>query len=131
MSVAYNTERMELQDLLAPVAGDFVIEEALESWFWLVSQKLQPLVVTAMGDLFMIAGDGSILFLDTIAGTCESVAASVAEWEGKLADPQIVERWFMPGFVTELRHAAALGQGECYSATHLPILNGPYTVENW
>jgi hypothetical protein len=122
---------MDLQDLLAPVVGEFELAEALESWRWLVSQPVRPFVVTATGDLFMIAADNSVLFLDTIAGTCEQAAPSIDEWERGLQDSELLDRWFMPAFVLQLRDAAPLCQGECYSAVHPPILGGTYTTDNW
>jgi len=44
---------MEFEDLLAPVAGEFDVEEALDTWRWLVPQRVRALVLTALGDLFL------------------------------------------------------------------------------
>jgi hypothetical protein len=122
---------MEFEDLLAPVAGEFDVDEALESWRWLVPEKMRALVVSAVGDLFLIDGEGAVFFLDTGSGTCGRVAVSVAEWEGKIREPAVLEEWFVPGFVAELRGAAVLGPGQCYSPVHPPILNGSFALENW
>jgi hypothetical protein len=122
---------MDLQDLLAPVTGEFDIEEALESWRWLVPESVRALVVTAMGDLFIIAADGSVSFLDTIAGTREPAAASVADWKRKLEDIEAFDRWFIPGLIRLLRASASLCQGECYSPIHPPAVGGTYSVDNW
>jgi hypothetical protein len=122
---------VDLQDLLAPVAGDFDIEEALESWRWLVPDSGRALAVTAMGDLFIVAGRGSVSFLDTIAGTCEPAAPSVAEWERTVEDIEIFDKWFMPGLFSLLRAAAPLTRGECYSPLHPPVLGGTYSIDNW
>ena len=122
---------MEFEELLAPLAGVFDIEDALADWRWLVSGTFRPLVVTALGDLFMIGEDGSVHFLDTIAGTCAPVATSVEEWERKLGDDAQFDQWFMPGFVKELREQNPLCQGECYSPRHPPVLGGKFTIENW
>jgi hypothetical protein len=123
---------MEFEELLAPVAGEFDVEEALATWRWLVPEHVRPLVLTACGDLFLIAEDGSVLFLDTIGGKCQRIATSKKEWEKKLKDSQLLEEWFMPRFVSQLREAGSiLSQGECYSATIPPVLSGKYTVENW
>jgi hypothetical protein len=123
---------MDLQDLLAPLAGEFDIEEALSSWRWLVPEKMRGVVVTSTGDLFMTDPAGAIHFLDTISGTRELVADSVAEWERELStEPELVDRWFLPSFAARLRDAQPLSQGECYSATHPPILGGAYEVSNW
>jgi hypothetical protein len=122
---------MELQDLLAPVASEFDIEEALESWRWLVPESVRALVVTAMGDLFIVAEDGSVSFLDTTGGTRQRVAASVAEWEHKLEDVEALDGWFIPGLICLLRASVSLCQGECYSPIHPPVLGGTYSVDNW
>ena len=113
--------------MLAPLAGEFDIEAALEDWRWLVPQTVRPLIATAMGDLFMIASDGAVLFLDTIEGTCEQAATSVEDWERKLGDPELVDRWFMPALVMELRESTPLCQGECYSPKHAPVVGGTFS----
>jgi hypothetical protein len=123
---------MDLEDLLAPVAGVFDIEEALEEWRWLFPDEVKPLVVTAAGDLFMIAANGVVLFLDTIAGAVVPAADSVEAWEQKLAsDPEAVDQWLMPGFIEALREAAPLPHGHCYSPLIPPIMGGKYEVANW
>jgi hypothetical protein len=123
---------MRVEDLLAPVDEDFDVEEALEAWRWLVPQPVKPLFVTALGDLFLAGESGAVFLLDTIDGKCEEVAASVQEWEGKLREPRLLEEWFMPAFVSELREAGVqLPPGHCYSATHSIVLGGSFAVENW
>jgi hypothetical protein len=123
---------MDLEDLLAPVAGSFVIEDALSSWRWLVPEAVRPLVVTALGDLFVIRGTGEVAFLDTIAGTYGEAAASVADWEQALTDPEFLDRHFSPGFVMQMRDAGViLAQGECYTPRRTPTLGGEWTVDNF
>ena len=89
---------MEFQDLLAPVAGEFDVDEALASWRWLVRGDVRSLALTAFGDLFMIASDGAILYLDTIEGKVSQVAESVAEWEEKVKVPELQETGSCPRF---------------------------------
>ncbi len=122
---------MEFEEVLAPLAGEFDIDVALEEWRWLISGTFRALVATALGDLFIVAADGAVHFLDTVMGTCEPVASSVDDWEQKLRDDEQFDQWFMPGFVEQLRETRVLGQGQCYSPLHPPILGGGYTVENW
>jgi len=123
---------MELQGLLAPVAGEFDADEALASWRWLVPENVRPLVLTAFGDLFLISNTGAVLFLDTAAGKCSEVASSIEDWEGKLRDDRLINEWFMPGLLSELLEAGlSLCQGECYSAMQPIILNGEFSAANW
>lgn len=123
---------MEFQDLLAPVAGQFDIENELQSWRWLMPDHVNGLVATALGDLFVARDDGTVWFLDTIEGKYEEAASSIKLWEDELKNPGFVDRYFTPVFVRQLRESGLiLGQGECYEAIHPPVLGGSWSVENW
>jgi hypothetical protein len=123
---------MDIQDLLAPVAGELEIADALETWRWLVHDRVKPLLVTALGDLVVVCEAGSVSFLDTMAGTFTFAADSVNVWEERLGDADFVERYFSPAFVMQLRDAGSvLTQGECYSPKLDPVLGGKFTIENW
>lgn len=123
---------MELHDLLAPVAGESGIEDALESWRWLVADRVRPFVATALGDLFVLDGARSVWLLDIHAGTFGCVAQTEEEWEQKLRDQEFVDRCFTPALVLELRDAGTvLCQGECYVPHLEPVLGGTWTIENW
>jgi hypothetical protein len=125
-------ELKEVEELLAPVAEDFDLDDALGSWRWLVPQQVRALAVTAFGDVFLVDGSGAVLFLDTAAGKCEEVAASVEELKEKLRQPELLDEWFMPGLLSELRAAGKkLPPGQCYDADHSIILGGSFTPENW
>jgi hypothetical protein len=125
-------EQMEFEELLALAAGEFDIDEALDAWRWLVPEQVKSLVLTALGDLFLIYADGSVHFLDTNAGSCAPVAASVTEWEEKIRQPELLDEWFLPGFIGALRDAGRyLSQGECYDAVHPIVLGGAWSVENF
>jgi hypothetical protein len=122
---------VELEELLAPVAGQFDIEDALSSWRWLVPQPMRALAMTAMGDLFLLDEDDAVWWLDAINGTCEQVAASQEELEVKLTDPELADEWFMTPLVLELRDVKPLKKGECYSPIHTPALGGSFEPENF
>jgi len=123
---------MELQDVLAPVSGEFDADEALSTWRWLVTEHVKPLAITAFGDLFATTSSRAVAFLDTVEGTYAAVAGSVVEWEEKCRNPDLFDRWFMPAFLAQLHEAGSfLSQGECYDATHPIILGGAFSVMNW
>jgi hypothetical protein len=123
---------VEFEELLAPVAGEFDIDEALQSWRWLVLDRVRSLVVTAFGDLFVVAGDGAVFFLDTAAGKYVRVAGSVSEWEREVQKPENLNEWFMPQLLSELwASGERLSQGECFDAVHSIALGGTFNVSNW
>jgi hypothetical protein len=117
----------------APVTmppADF--DEAMEAWRWTVPRTARPLLITALGDVFLQAESGEIQFLDTESGKLETVASSREKWFRMLTDADHLETWFRPSFVKELKiRGKPLQREEVYSPTHPPILNGQLTVENY
>lgn len=123
---------MAFSDLVAPLAQNFDVDEALESWRWLVPQPVKLHLLTACGDLFLIADSGAVLFLDTASGTCSEVATSVNDWNDKLRQPELLTEWFLPGLVSDLHGAGSyLAPGKCYSASPSIVLGGRYSAETW
>lgn len=121
-----------MENLFAPVGPDFRLEDALESWRWLVPRPVAFVAMTALGDLFLQEEDTSVWFMDTIEGKYRRVADSVEQWRAMLHDPGRVDTWFMPSFVTQLRSLGlTLQEGECFSATVPPVIGGGFTPENW
>lgn len=123
---------MEFNELIAPISGEPGIEDALESWRWLVPSVVKPFVATAFGDLFVLDSSGEVWFLDIVGGTFGRAAESVPAWEQALQKPEFLERHFLPGFVLQMREAGSvLCQGECYVPKLEPILGGSWEAENW
>jgi hypothetical protein len=123
---------MELQDLLAPVVGETGVDDALESWRWLIPTPVKPFVATAFGDLFVLDDVQAVWFLDIQMGTFDRVADSTEAWEASLHDPEFVDRHFSTALVMELRESGmSLAQGECYEPTREPIFGGSWLPGNW
>jgi hypothetical protein len=123
---------LSLENLAAPVAdlGELGAE-ALAEWRWLVPPTSRPVLMTALGDLFLQADDGSIEFLDTAAGTLTHVGASYTAWKVGLS-PEWLGRWFMPEFVAELvASGTTLKAGEVYSPIIPEVLGGKRAVTNY
>ena len=123
---------MTFEDLLPPVKDlgtDFVT--ATSAWRWLVPESAAPLLITALGDVF-ITLDTSVSFLDTEEGTLEPVARDRQRWKQKLRDPDSVAEWFKPGFVAALKDAGlTLSAGEVYSPLVPPVIGGSYNPNNY
>lgn len=123
---------MTFDELLAPIAAEPCVENALESWDWLGVRSVKVLLATALGDVFVVDPSQSVWFLDIIAGTFRPVAPSVIEWEALLRDPDFIDRFFAPGLVSQLHDAGSiLAQGECYVPRLEPVLGGSWTADNW
>lgn len=115
--------------------ADIELEEiriSLAEWSWLLKDEWSPLLVSAVGDVFLQNQTGQVCRLGTGAGELLFVAATVAEFYEALESPASQREWLLAPVVDELRiQGRALGQGQCYGFTILPIFQeGSYTAEN-
>ncbi|MEM8671971.1 MAG: T6SS immunity protein Tdi1 domain-containing protein [Planctomycetota bacterium] len=106
-------------------------DSLLEEWRWLVPETMSPVVVSALGDLFLRDQDDSIHWLDTGTGQLSRVADSPNEFKQLMQQPDHANEWFIPQLIGDLiESGAVLGTGECYSCDVPPGLGGEFTVDN-
>ena len=128
--------QLSFQDLFAPVR-DLASGDALHDWRWLIGEDCKPLLLTAMGDLFVLrpekgATPPGVVFLDTCSGTAERVADSYDHLKELLQDLANIEVWLLPDLVADLAdRGEMLTEGQCYSAKHPPVLGGPQEADNY
>jgi hypothetical protein len=123
--------RIGKSHLIADVERDEVAA-ALSAWRWFLGRDWSPLLVSAVGDVFLIDPSGKIARLDTGTACLERVAETRDEFEVALSDPGVMADWFLEPVVDELRAAGkCLGTGQCYGFTILPIFQeGEYGAAN-
>jgi len=123
---------LTFEDLLAPVTDlgrDF--DAAIAPWRWLIKEQSRPLLISALGDLFIEAGT-AVYFLNTLTGTLDRVAETVDAWKEEMHNAQRIGEWFWPGFVEALlKEGQRLQPGDVYSPTIPPVLGGAMSVENF
>ena len=122
---------MELAELAAPLR-DFGSVDPLAAWRWLTGDDAAPLLLTALGDLFVIRKSGEVAFLDVCQGTFNTVAPNVPAWETSLTDQSRLAVWFNPDLVAELKRRGLRPQsGQCYSPILPPAVGGSMQPENF
>ncbi len=122
--------KMTLNDLTVSSAG-LDREQFLSSWTWAFEKPALPVLITAMGDVFGQDPDGSVLFLDTCAGTVETVADSGEEFQTLLSNPRFVSTFLHPQSVADLRsNGVVLQPGQCYSHKQPLVLGGEDELSN-
>jgi hypothetical protein len=88
--------------------------------------------VTALGDVFVKAGDGRISFLDTYVGQSSEAAAANTDWTRALHSEGNLDRWFDPNLVSALRRRGLrLGPEQCYAPIEPLFLGGKMEPENF
>lgn len=105
--------------------------ELVENWLWLISDFKQTLLISKMGDMFLLANNGRVYWLSTDDGSLTKIADSKAGFEQMLADEANIDNWFLPSLVGKLLTANKyLGKNEVYSFKEFPIIGGEYSVDN-
>jgi hypothetical protein len=110
-------------------AGD----ELLADWRWLTGPDLQLWHVTLAGDAFLRnPADGTIHFLDAVAGKVDRIASNEPEFEAAIASRPNAEKWLMPDVV---KAQASLGMrpeaNQCLSFKIPPALGGKLDPDNF
>ena len=114
---------------ISPDGLDF--DSLLKEWRWLVPESMSPVVVSALGDLFLRDVDDSIHWLDTGAGNLTRVADSTEHFKELMVQPDYANEWFIPYLIGDLIESGeTLGDGQCYSCDLPPGLGGEFIVEN-
>jgi len=107
------------------------VAELKREWAWLLPAEYEPVLFSALGDLFYEVPAGSIWWLNTGTAELSKVAENTAAFEG-LLNSEESKYWFLPALIEELAQAGkTLGEGQCYSFVTLPIFKqASYSVDN-
>jgi hypothetical protein len=107
-------------------------DQLTEDWTWLIGTDKTPILVSAIGDMFLQADSKEIYWLDVGGGELKLVAVGIQEFEEKLKDIDQVNEWFMIDLTTALRLSdKKLNEGQLYSYKKLPVIGGDYAVDNF
>jgi hypothetical protein len=108
------------------------VEEALRDWRCLLTDLGRPILMSAVGDVFVVGANGQVSRLDTGVGSVSPIAESRAVFDATASNSAILDEWFLQPVVTELRaKGMVLGHNQCYGFTILPVFReGSYGAAN-
>jgi hypothetical protein len=108
------------------------VEEALRDWQCLHADLGRPILMSAVGDVFVEDAKGQVSRLDTGVGSISLVAESRAVFDVAASNSSNLDEWFLRHVVTELRSKGMLlDQNQCYGFTILPMFReGSYGATN-
>lgn len=104
----------------------------LRDWLWLIGPTKLPLLVTALGNVFLLdTAEGSVHVLDVGPATLQRVAGSRDEFRQLLRNKEFVVEHFVPVIVVRMRESGRLlAAGQLYGFKTLPPLGGEYSADN-
>jgi hypothetical protein len=112
--------------------GDIPTEQLLRDWQWLLGGSYTPVLMTALGDLFLRDETGQVHFLDLMCGELKQAAASQEDFERLCNDREQARSWFVGYLVTELCGLyGELADGQCYSCKVPLSLGGRLEASNF
>jgi hypothetical protein len=104
----------------------------LSEWRWLIDESFEPVVITALGDMFLRAEDGRIFWLSSGWGEFTEVAASGEEFKQLMTQRDNANQWFIPQLVGDILTAGRkLEPGECFGYVTPPVLGGEIEPDNF
>jgi hypothetical protein len=108
------------------------LDGLLSEWRWLVDDSFEPVLISALGDLFLRHSDGRIFWLSSGWGQLTEVANSAEEFKQLMVQRENAEEWFVPGLVGDILAAGKrLGPGQCFGYNVPPVLGGEIEPDNF
>jgi len=107
------------------------VARALRLWPELAGRRIRPLLVSALGGIYVETDAGEVLVVDALDLDCSHAADSVAHLEQLFSDPS----WAQEQLVTELlllaqERGIRRGQHQVFAVAPHPCLSGSLGVEN-
>ena len=121
---------INVDDLTVKFQKD-ISDRLTEDWAWLIGTDKKVIMVSAIGDMFLMSDNKSIYWLDVGLGKLKLIATDIEEFKTKLKNVERVNDWFMIDLTTELRSDKKLKDGQLYSYKKLPVIGGEYSVDNF
>ena len=85
---------------ISPDGVDF--NDLLSEWRWLVGKEYKPVIISALGDLFLRHDDGRIFWLNTGSGELTEVAKDAEEFKKLMVQSDNTDEWFLPNLIGDL-----------------------------
>jgi len=112
----------QLDDLTINLAS-VNTDEICKYWMWLLADMKQVLLISKLGDMFVISQDGSVKWLATDRGALIKVANNFTEFDRFLKDDDNIDNWFLPSILKQLsKSGKSLAVNQVYSYKKLPVI---------
>lgn len=104
----------------------------LEDWTWYFDSRMELVLVTALGDLFLKNQKGEVFFFSPSTSELKEIAESHEEFRQKFKDGENINIWFLPKLIDTLKESLGkLPKANNYGFIIPPFLNGQYEIKNF
>ena len=122
---------MDLSNLIKDI-NKIDTTDICSDWKWLLDNQKEVILVSAIGDMFLLGKDNAIYWLDVGMGELTCAAENIDEFKNLLREEEIIDNWFLPQVVNELISAGKiLEENQVYSFKRPPALGGDYSIDNF
>jgi len=119
--------------------NDFIVgfnhidsKKLMADWEWLIGSDKRILLITCIGDMFLLDSKDNVYWLNVGEGKFTIVADNIEHFKTKLNQLEFVEEWFLPDLVEELKtKKGLLKQGKLYGYIKLPAIGGEFEGDNF
>jgi hypothetical protein len=107
------------------------LEDICSAWQWRIREQKSLVLISKMGDMFLIGKDDRIYWLQTDLGDLTIAAENLSQFEYLLGQDENLDNWFLPDLIRRLEEAGkVLRPNQVYSYKKLPVIGGDYSVDN-
>jgi hypothetical protein len=125
-----NISKWKLADFIVN-SQDVDLEDICSCWQWRLRGPKRLVLISKLGDLFLIGNDECIYWLHTDSGDLTRIADNLEHFEQLLQKDENLDQWFLPSLLDKLANAGKiLAKNQVYSYKKLPVIGGEYSMEN-
>jgi hypothetical protein len=125
-----NISKWKLVDLIVN-SQDVDFEDICSCWLWKLQGPKSLVLISKLGDMFLIGDNDCIYWLQTDSGDLIRIADNLKHFEQLLQEDENLDQWFLPALLDKLVNAGkTLSKNQVYSYKKLPVIGGEYSIEN-
>lgn len=105
---------MQLTNLIKDI-GKIDTEDIRSAWQWLLNDQKSVILISSIGDMFLLGTDDNIYWLQTDGGTLTKVADNINQFENFLSEEDKVDNWFLPLLIDKLINAGGCSRRRLFN----------------
>lgn len=108
------------------------MDSLLDDWKWKEQEPVKPILITALGDVFVQGYSGKIYFLDAVTGMISEIANDQSSFQLLLKDTECVTNKMFPSTIIDMRKNGLISsENEVYFHKKPLVLGGEDIVSNY